>query len=1306
MINRGIFPVLMMLVLGMISGPLFAADWEVVKGGIKAVGGSNSGTFRAAAFGNGVFVAVGDDTRIETSTDGKTWTVRKENDAQHRHLYAVTYGNGMFVAVGRKGYILTSTNGSSWTERQAYGTGESLTSVAYGQDGSGGDLYAAGGIGRVQTSPDGITWTDVSTGLGAKEVRGMCWGDGKFIGAVSGGVIYYSSNGTNWQAAGVNTGVNNYSAVYENGTYVVGGGTGVIYTSSNGTSWTKITTNQPNHVMDLAFSGEDFFGCGDGNYVGCSMVIVSPTGSSWKRDFIGYKTVTGGQTTYQNEYSTLLGAAAGDGNMIVAGARKSIIYNTSAGAGDGKGCIGTAGPSITVVQPNGGEFLKSGTTYTIKWTSKSVTDPIRIRYTKDDGADDYDNIVIGSTVNNGEYNWTVPNIKSTKCKVKVLAYNQSGTPYDLSNSVFEIGTTPTSSYITVVSPNGGETLKSGTTYTIKWSGTKKYDKVDIEYNNGSSWVVIKNGVADTGSYSWTVPNLNTTKGRLWMKGWSSTGNATDYSDGLFTITNGQLVDINITAPNGGEEWDGGSTQNITWTSSRKFDKVDIEYYNGSKWVVIQNGVSDTGSYAWKIPMVSTTKAKIWMKGWSSGGNDTDTSDATFTLKGGATINFTSPNGGEEIIAGSTHKITWVSSIKFDKVDIEYFNGSKWNPIVTAAPDTGSYDWSVPNISTTKARLWMKGWSSKGNDTDYTDAEFTIKKLIGTITITSPNGGERWVRGNTYDITWTTTGTIGNVKLAYSVNGGTNWSTIASSTPNDGVYSWATPSSIKSDECKIRVNDTTHTEIIDISDDVFSISTSPVIGLSRYSVNFGYVDQGPALCDQSFFIYNQGGGWLEWKADVDPTTTWLSVEPASGTGAMFVKVKVNPAGMTVGTYTSKITISASGANNSPFDMPVNFKILAASDDKPPFGSLATPEEGATVSGAIAISGWALDDVCLQGATIYRMVNDEPSQIGEALFIEGARPDVAAAYPDYPDNTKAGWGYVMLTNFLPDGEMTLKVVAKDNAGNEVELGTRKIVIDNANAKKPFGAVDTPSMGGEASGTLFRNVGWTLTPQPNEIPRNGSTINIYIDGIFAGKATYNLYRKDIADLFPDLANSNGAMGYFDFDTTKYENGPHAIAWSVEDSGGNIEGIGSRFFLINNPIETTSSGLFQACDSETPSRLTGRTSRPVNLTRDSDIVESIGKPVISSTLRTMDVKELDRIEISLQEQAADMRSYSGYLLVNGHINPLPFGSHLNCGSGVFTWQLSAGFIGDYELVFFIEDEQGNLAKKYVVIRVNPKNR
>ncbi|UCH94271.1 MAG: hypothetical protein JSV88_28940 [Candidatus Aminicenantes bacterium] len=160
-------------------------------------------------------------------------------------------------------------------------------------------------------------------------------------------------------------------------------------------------------------------------------------------------------------------------------------------------------------------------------------------------------------------------------------------------------------------------------------------------------------------------------------------------------------------------------------------------------------------------------------------------------------------------------------------------------------------------------------------------------------------------------------------------------------------------------------------------------------------------------------------------------------------------------------------------------------------------------------------------------------------------------------------------MLLTNFLPNGGngvFTIQATATDASSHQVSLGTITITCDNANAVKPFGAIDTPTQGGTASGSPFVNWGWVLTPQPNKIPTNGSTIDVWIDGVNVGHPHYNIYRSDIAALFPGYANSNGAAGYFYLDTTAYENGVHTIQWTAKDNAGNTDGIGSRYFTIQN--------------------------------------------------------------------------------------------------------------------------------------------
>jgi hypothetical protein len=241
---------------------------------------------------------------------------------------------------------------------------------------------------------------------------------------------------------------------------------------------------------------------------------------------------------------------------------------------------------------------------------------------------------------------------------------------------------------------------------------------------------------------------------------------------------------------------------------------------------------------------------------------------------------------------------------------------------------------------------------------------------------------------------------------------------------------------------------------------------------------------------------------------------------------------------------------------------------------PFGSVDTPLDGAAnLSGSIAISGWALS---ASGVTAVRILRapiagegSQPVLLGTAVRVAGARPDVTAAYPTHLGRERAGWGYLLLTNMLPNGgngSYTLYVYADDADGRSTLIGTRTITVDNAAATRPFGGIDTPGQGEIVSGT-YVNFGWVLTPKPKLIPKDGSTITVYVDGVPLGHPTYDQYRADIATLFPGLENTHGAVGAFVIDTTKVANGVHTISWLVTDSAGVSEGIGSRFFTVQNP-------------------------------------------------------------------------------------------------------------------------------------------
>jgi hypothetical protein len=446
---------------------------------------------------------------------------------------------------------------------------------------------------------------------------------------------------------------------------------------------------------------------------------------------------------------------------------------------------------------------------------------------------------------------------------------------------------------------------------------------------------------------------------------------------------------------------------------------------------------------------------------------------------------------------------------------------------------------------------------------------------------------------------------------------------------------------------------------------------PEIALNRTTLNFGAYNPGIDISPQTVLIGNNGTGTLNW--DASGAASWLSLTPSSGTGDSVLSVSVDPTGLAVGDYTGEIIITDSRASNSPRSISVSLRIYNQGQTSAPFGDFATPLDGAAVSGSIPVTGWVLDDIEVISVKIY----NGDAFTGDAVLVEGARPDVEAAYPTYPNNYKAGWGYMLLTNCLPNGgngTYTLIAKATDIEGNEVTLGSKTITIDNAHAVKPFGALDSPIQGGTVSGKIFVNNGWALTPQPNAIPVDGSTINVVIDGLVKGHPTYNVYRWDIAWFFPGYANSNNAVGYYYIDTTKLANGVHTIAWTVTDNAGNSEGIGSRYFSVMN------AGAGE------------KGSAPV--------FDSYSHSLTLDEIKIVEIKELERLEINLSDDGVS----EGYLVVGDQLRELPIGSTLDRERGIFYWQPGPGFVGEYHLVFLEKDNEGQLTRKNIIVNIKTK--
>jgi hypothetical protein len=507
-------------------------------------------------------------------------------------------------------------------------------------------------------------------------------------------------------------------------------------------------------------------------------------------------------------------------------------------------------------------------------------------------------------------------------------------------------------------------------------------------------------------------------------------------------------------------------------------------------------------------------------------------------------------------------------------------------------------------------------------------------------------------------------------------------------------------------------------------------------LDRGLLSYGAVKSGSTVTSntpaQTLMVTRTSG---TASFTVTSSNSWLKVTPASGSGTAPLTVSIAAGSLSPGTYTGTVTVKV-GSTNLPVQ--VSAKVFAAGATTAPGGYFDTPTDGVVnVAGAIPVTGWAVDDVGVSKVDIYRdPAPGEPNTqiyVGSASFISGSRPDIESMFPQSPLNYRAGWGFLVLTNMLPDltngksvggnGNFRLHAYAIDVEGNSTYLGAKRFNANNAASVKPFGSIDTPAQGGTASGNGYVVFGWALSPR-GSIPTNGSTITAFVDGSPVGHPTYNNNRSDIATLFPGYANSNGAIGYHILNTQSMSNGLHTISWVVTDNLGNSEGIGSRFFTVSNTGSAATAAATAAASAAvatstvsagTHGEALGQSVETVaDVPADYSIVEvkkaaseappEVVLPEWTGEIR-VETKETEQVEIHLANQFSDSNggTYQGYVVVGGRMRPLPVGSSLDTEHGVFTWQPGPGFIGNYEFIF-IRKGDGWKTRIPVHLRIAPK--
>ncbi len=210
--------------------------------------------------------------------------------------------------------------------------------------------------------------------------------------------------------------------------------------------------------------------------------------------------------------------------------------------------------------------------------------------------------------------------------------------------------------------------------------------------------------------------------------------------------------------------------------------------------------------------------------WSGHANDLDFAMANVKLAmPDDNISVTSPNGKEDWCIGNDYTIQWKTGTSVDHVKIElYKDGSRERTIAERVSGSGSYVWTIPNLTESSSYKIRISDYSDSSVYDESDAYFSIVKDC-KLSVQSPNGGEKWYIGDTHAIEWNPGVSDDDVKIYLFKEKEQIMMRITAETDNNGSYIWIVPDTLaEGSDYRIYVKSYFDESIADESDAYFSI----------------------------------------------------------------------------------------------------------------------------------------------------------------------------------------------------------------------------------------------------------------------------------------------------------------------------------------------------------------------------------------------------------------------------------------------------------------------------------------------------
>lgn len=491
----------------------------------------------------------------------------------------------------------------------------------------------------------------------------------------------------------------------------------------------------------------------------------------------------------------------------------------------------TQPPTVTILSPVGGEIVATGGSLLVRWiSSDDVGVVLHTVLLAPDGVQFTTVLASALPGTTREFLWLVPSsIVTSSARIRVVARDAAGNEAAGESGFFTIQDTiaPT---VTVTSPVKGQTLNAGATLTIRWQSTDNVGVVsqDILFSadGGASFpTTIASGLSGKQTvFFWTIPaSLITSSARIRILARDAAGNVGEGESGTFTIRDATPPTVIVTRPRTNENVNPGTSFTIAWDSSDNVGVIShdilLSLNAGRNFsITVISGLSgEVRSFAWTVPgNIETNQARIRVIAYDAFGNAGFDDTGNFIIRDTLppTVSILAPQTGQTVNPGTVFTIRWASSdnVQVISQDIHFSanGGQSYTPLVTGlSGNDQNYDWNVPVVTTTQARLRITARDAAGLIGGAETGNFTIRDTLGpSITVLQPTAGQTVSPGTTLTIQWTSSDNleVASHEIRFSSNGCVAFpTTIVTGLPgSQQSYLWGIPADINTTRACVRV----------------------------------------------------------------------------------------------------------------------------------------------------------------------------------------------------------------------------------------------------------------------------------------------------------------------------------------------------------------------------------------------------------------------------------------------------------------------------------------------------------------------